>query len=609
MIPTKRTSGQLSDAERNDRRPRTNGNSLDHASLVDAVYQGVCEEFDEWSKHDFEHAIESLTKKSTRNDHGIDEDIMEALERLGLDSRTDIDHSSIQTLPPPRIITLEIPFEPTPLYTNCTPVSSNQFTGDDSSYMPFLPFADDPSFDWKEYCKTYKYFAWQSNFFDPNLHAIVAETAHRLHDHHRLSYTQIDETGVLPLSLTSPQGGIIRTTRYQGFLDWAGNRITCFRSPPEPSIPWRVGFEELVKQFCNSSSCMMSFCDQHIDWFPIPLPLPVTAQLQSGDLFNNVLAPCGESCFIFRVPGNMPSIETEWSTNDIDTLSIVLEYAPDTSPCDLAVICKKPCFEVFKRRKFHIPDQKIRKKPPQKKKRLLPLKFNDLKSDRFQPNPPCHHQGPCNEFANCACFRNKAHCERSCRCDPKTCRRRWPGCKCKRTKTINRPCGTDRCPCYKAFRECDPELCGKCEARDQFKDDGCLNVSIQRGQWKSAETKPGAWGFGLFLLEEAEPGELVLEYTGEIIYELTVQSRDHISRHHDRNYLFDLNINTAIDSEFAGNESRYINHSRDGSNCLAQVKMVNGDHRIGIYAKTHIDAGAELTLNYGSHFFNRKDTQ
>lgn len=157
------------------------------------------------------------------------------------------------------------------------------------------------------------------------MHAIVVETAHRLHDHHRLSYSRIDATGVLPLSLTSPQGGILRTTRYQGYLDWAGTRTTRFKSPPEPAMPLRGGFEELVKQFCNSASCMMGFCDQHsklsahintgkqlrsraVDWFPTPLPLPVTVRLRSEDLFTNVLTPCGESCFIFRVPGNMPTI-------------------------------------------------------------------------------------------------------------------------------------------------------------------------------------------------------------------------------------------------------------------------------------------------------------
>lgn len=42
--------------------------------------------------------------------------------------------------------------------------------------------------------------------------------------------------------------------------------------------------------------------------------------------------------------------------------------------------------------------------------------------------------------------------------------RRWKGCHCAQGK-IDRICGTERCPCRKANRECDPELCVKCKAR------------------------------------------------------------------------------------------------------------------------------------------------
>lgn len=41
--------------------------------------------------------------------------------------------------------------------------------------------------------------------------------------------------------------------------------------------------------------------------------------------------------------------------------------------------------------------------------------------------------------------------------------RRPKGCRCK---PINgKYCRTLKCPCFKAGRECDPELCNKCEAR------------------------------------------------------------------------------------------------------------------------------------------------
>ena len=35
-----------------------------------------------------------------------------------------------------------------------------------------------------------------------------------------------------------------------------------------------------------------------------------------------------------------------WSEADHDTFNSVIKLMPDTAPCDLAVICRKPCIEV-----------------------------------------------------------------------------------------------------------------------------------------------------------------------------------------------------------------------------------------------------------------------
>lgn len=72
----------------------------------------------------------------------------------------------------------------------------------------------------------------------------------------------------------------------------------------------------------------------------------------------------------------------------------------------------------------------------------------------------------------------------------------------------------------------------------------CTNLNFLQ----STETKSGSWGLGLFLLEPAEPGELITgtynhnasllphyrlkplfqEYLGELIYELTTESREQV---------------------------------------------------------------------------------
>jgi hypothetical protein len=42
--------------------------------------------------------------------------------------------------------------------------------------------------------------------------------------------------------------------------------------------------------------------------------------------------------------------------------------------------------------------------------------------------------------------------------------RRWKGCHCSQGK-VDGICGTEKCPCRRANRECDPDLCVKCKAR------------------------------------------------------------------------------------------------------------------------------------------------
>lgn len=107
--------------------------------------------------------------------------------------------------------------------------------------------------------------------------------------------------------------------------------------------------------------------------------------------------------------------------------------------------------------------------------------------------------------------------------------------------------------------------------------------------------KSGVHGKGVYALVPIRAGELVMEYTGEVIsWDEAVRRHPHDPSQPDHTFYFHLSDELVIDGRVGGNASRWINHA-----CEPNVEADDESGQVYLLALRDIQPGEELFFDYG----------
>ncbi|KAK3644948.1 hypothetical protein LTR56_009335 [Elasticomyces elasticus] len=182
-------------------------------------------------------------------------------------------------------------------------------------------------------------------------------------------------------------------------------------------------------------------------------------------------------------------------------------------------------------------------------------------------------------------------------------------CVCRATEVDGEQACGDHCLNRVMQYECNDDNCavkgGECGNRcfadltARLKKGGAFDVGVEVLRTPNR-------GFGVRSCRTWGPGEIIMEYTGEIVSEGECQRRMR-EDYKDKQcyYLMELERGLIIDGT-KGSMARFINHSCE-PNCEVRMVKVNGTPRMGVFAgEGGVATGQELTYDYNFDNFGEK---
>ncbi|KAH9830089.1 uncharacterized protein C8Q71DRAFT_377375 [Rhodofomes roseus] len=476
-------------------------------------------------------------------------------------------------------------FAPHPKYEACTPTMHIIKSDEETDWLRFITYAGDPGFAEQDLLRDHKRYNWQDGIRDPDADLIGLEAIHRL-EGRSLSYDTVDAHSVLPRLLG--HNGLIWRMSHRDLWHWP--ELPELLHVPLDDHTLKTQVNEYVDKICPHMGCLNNLCFPHKE---VTEPFfGNNVHVNSQVLKQKVQTPCGDMCCVMdRDIIGMPSMA------EMQLIQDILSLLPDETPCILASIVRLPCYQVYMQRCQLFPDYSIK---PVRQPNLVPLisHFNDEGETQAAGIDFCYHQGPCG--TQCPCYKAKMHCKRNCRCSEK-CQLRAKGCKCQKPEICK---NTERCPCRKALRECDPEMCGPSKLRKKGRRHQCPNTHLQQATYPQLIVKNGQHGQGTFANVDIGKDTVIGEYIAELFPNELSHFLHALFTHRHLNYTFNVNVRDVLDAAWVGNETRYMNHAKGkAENITAHMKWVDGELRIAFSSTKRIKKGNELLFDYGTEYW------